>query len=288
MIRENQSNAWFSILLSEEESGKAFSSKYIVENIGAMVGPVLGTFFVTYDVKVPFAIAAGCMLLTAILFFLCSRGMQMPQGTRINGGDAPIMNGVRQTFLMVFRDKRLLYFTVGGILSMMVYGALATFMSLFFSSILSYDVAYHRVAYVSALNAVIVMAAQYVVSASVKKNTIMKWIRLGILSMIAGLVILIFHSDILCLTAAVVLLSLDEVTIVPAEYLFIIKITPEELRGVYIGAQNLIYLGLSLSPVICGFLLDNTGPQMMFLCLACILVGSLLFYQSGYQKSEGQ
>lgn len=52
--------------------------------------------------------------------------------------------------------------------------ALVTFMSLFFSSVLPYDEAYQRVAYISALNAAIVMGLQYFVSTVIRKKTIMR------------------------------------------------------------------------------------------------------------------
>lgn len=164
--------------------------------------------------------------------------------------------------------------------------ALVTFMSLFFSSVLPYDEAYQRVAYISALNAAIVMGMQYFVSAVIRKKTIMRWVRFAVGSMMAGLIILIFRSDLLWLTAAIVLLSFGEVAIVPAEYLFIIKITPKEQRGVYLGAQNMIVLGLSISPVLCGYLLKEATASVMFAVLCVILVFSLAFYQMGYSVSE--
>ena len=164
--------------------------------------------------------------------------------------------------------------------------ALVTFMSLFFSSVLPYDEAYQRVAYISALNAAIVMGMQYFVSAVIRKKTIMRWVRFAVGSMMAGLIILIFRSDLLWLTAAIVLLSFGEAAIVPAEYLFIIKITPKEQRGVYLGAQNMIVLGLSISPVLCGYLLKEATASMIFAVLCVILVFSLAFYQMGYSVSE--
>lgn len=279
-------NAWFSIMLSEEESTKAFSIKYILENIGAMVGPVLGTVLVKLDLRFPFYVASASLVLITLIFFVYSKALvSSPVNGKIDVGKTEDL-GIRQTMRLLVQDKRLLYFTVGGVLSMMIYGALVTFMSLFFSSVLPYDEAYRRVAYISALNAAIVMGLQYFVSAVIRKKTIMRWVRFAVGSMMAGLIILIFRSDMLWLTAAIVLLSFGEVAIVPAEYLFIIKITPKEQRGVYLGAQNMIVLGLSISPVLCGYLLKEATASMMFAVLCVILVFSLAFYQMGYSVSE--
>ena len=214
-------NAWFSIMLSEEESTKAFSIKYILENIGAMVGPVLGTVLVKLDLRFPFYVASASLVLITLIFFVYSKALvSSPVNGKINVGKTEDL-GIGQTMRLLVQDKRLLYFTIGGVLSMM-----------------------------------------------------------------AGLIILIFRSDLLWLTAAIVLLSFGEVAIVPAEYLFIIKITPKEQRGVYLGAQNMIVLGLSISPVLCGYLLKEATASMMFAVLCVILVFSLAFYQMGYSVSE--
>lgn len=279
-------NAWFSIMLSEEESTKAFSIKYILENIGAMVGPVLGTVLVKLNLRFPFYVASASLVLITLIFFVYSKALvSSPVNGKIDVGKTEDL-GIGQTMRLLVQDKRLLYFTIGGVLSMMIYGALVTFMSLFFSSVLPYDEAYQRVAYISALNAAIVMGLQYFVSALIRKKAIMRWVRFAVGSMMAGLIILIFRSDLLWLTAAIVLLSFGEVAIVPAEYLFIIKITLKEQRGVYLGAQNMIVLGLSISPVLCGYLLKEATASTMFAVLCIILVFSLAFYQMGYSVSE--
>lgn len=116
----------------------------------------------------------------------------------------------------------------------------------------------------------------------------MVWIRGAIGIMILGLIILTLNSNIFFFTIAIIFLSFGEIIIVPAEYLFIIKITPKDKRGLYLGAQNLICLGLSLSPIICGFILERMLPQFMFFALCLILIISLLFYQIGYTKSQNQ
>lgn len=156
-----------------------------------------------------------------LIFFVYSKALvSSPVNGKIDVGKTEDL-GIGQTMRLLVQDKRLLYFTIGGVLSMM-----------------------------------------------------------------AGLIILNFRSDLLWLTAAIVLLSFGEVVIVPAEYLFIIKITPKEQRGVYLGAQNMIVLGLSISPVLCGYLLKEATASTMFAVLCVILVFSLAFYQMGYSVSE--
>ena len=76
-----------------------------------------------------------------------------------------------------------------------------------------------------------------------------------------------------------VVFTLGEMIIYPAEFLFVDTIAPEPLRGSYYGAQNLAAFGGALSPVICGYLLINTPAITMFYALAglAILGGALCF-----------
>lgn len=280
------SNAWFSITLSEDESTKAFSIKYILENIGAMIGPILGTILVSYNLKLPFFLASFSVFVTTVIFFYFTKELPIVKQENSEIVKVTADKGFMTTFHILFNDKSLLYFTIGGIFSMTIYGALVTFLSLYFSKTLPYDIAYQRVAYVSMLNAIIVLAFQYFISSIITKDKIMVWIRISIIFMIIGLLILMFDSSIIFLTISVIFLSFGEIAIVPAEYLFIIKITPEELRGAYFGAQNLIFIGLSLSAILCGFLIENFAPPVLFIVLSIILILSYLFYRLGYIKSE--
>jgi MFS family permease len=53
------------------------------------------------------------------------------------------------------------------------------------------------------------------------------------------------------------------------------------MRGSYFGVQNLIYFGVALGPILCGFLLDRAAPSVMFYALVGVAVASWLFYVFG-------
>ena len=85
---------------------------------------------------------------------------------------------------------------------------------------------------------------------------------------------------------AMAIFSLGEIIVIPAEYLFIDFIAPANLKGSYYGVQNLGQLGGAINPVLCGFLLAYTVPEMMFyMLIIAATLGLVLFYR-GYHLAK--
>jgi len=77
---------------------------------------------------------------------------------------------------------------------------------------------------------------------------------------------------------SMVLFTVGEIIVFPAEYMFINLIAPDHLRGVYYGAQNLSNVGAALGPVLCGMVLATQPAHYMFYMLMLfILAGGLLY-----------
>lgn len=84
-----------------------------------------------------------------------------------------------------------------------------------------------------------------------------------------------------------IVFTVGEIIIIPAEYLFIDYIAPEDMRGVYYGAQNLSNLGAALGPVLCGMALSLYAPQAMFYVLStCIVLASVFYFMGSRHGAE--
>jgi predicted MFS family arabinose efflux permease len=75
--------------------------------------------------------------------------------------------------------------------------------------------------------------------------------------------------------------TVGEIIVFPAEYMFIDRIAPDHLRGMYYGAQNLSNLGAALGPVLCGLVLASWPALAMFYMLGAFIVGGGVFYYIG-------
>ncbi|MFD7553438.1 MFS transporter [Streptomyces sp. NPDC059533] len=289
-------SALLSELVPSENRVKVFSLRYSLQNIGAAAGPFLGIAALAAGSGGPFFLSVtviGTSLLPLIIFrhrFLpAGSGTTAPAGAAAQSAeeqsaekrDAEETPKFREVLKVMGADRRLTYFTIGGILSIVVYGPLLTFMSQYLVLVEGRDTAYKLVAYISAANAVTVIGAQYALGSRLKQDNLLKWLTVGIGAFVVGLVAMSLSTNAAIIVIAVVIFSLGEVILVPAEFTFIDSIAPDNLRGSYFGAQNLIHIGIALGPILCGFLLQHFAPVAMFYVLIAVVLASWWFYVIG-------
>ncbi|MEV7276803.1 MFS transporter [Streptomyces sp. NPDC093111] len=286
-------NALLADLLPSENRAKVFSLRYSLQNIGAAIGPFLGVFTVKVGTGGPFWLAAGVIfaaLLPLVIFRRLFTGGPAKAGAVAGaesaeaGSDDESMN-FREVLRVMRADRRLGLFTLGGILSIVVYGPLLTYMSQYLVLVESRDTAYRLVAYISAANAVVVISTQYVIGSRLKEKTLLRWLTWGTGAFVLGLVGMALSTEVWIIVAAIVVFTIGEVIVVPAEYMFIDNIAPANLRGSYFGAQNLVHIGVAIGPIICGFLLVHASPAAMFAALIALVVLGWWFYVLGCRAS---
>ncbi|MDN0125047.1 MFS transporter [Yersinia aleksiciae] len=278
--------ACFADWLPVNERIKAFSANYTLVNVGWAVGPVLGMLVVNIGPQVPFIISGVLALLVAIVlkFRISSADMSVSEP-----GLTESPPDFRQTFRIMRSDKRLIYFTLGGMFSAIVFGQFSGYLSQYLITVADAQFAYQVIGAVMTVNAVIVITLQYLLSRRMNQQNLMRWLMLGTLFFIIGLLGFMVAQDSIPLwMLAMAIFSLGEIIVIPVEYLFIDFIAPANLKGSYYGAQNLGQLGGAVNPVLCGFLLAYAAPQMMFSMLIIAAILGLAFFYRGYLLAKAQ
>ncbi|CNE50387.1 MFS transporter [Yersinia mollaretii] len=278
--------ACFADWLPVNERIKAFSANYTLVNVGWAVGPALGFLVVNIGPQVPFIISGTLALLVGITlkFRINSADMSLSSPTLTE--PAP---DFRQTFRILRHDKRLIYFTLGGMFSAIVFGQFSGYLSQYLITVADAQFAYQVIGAVMTVNAVIVITLQYLLSHRMNQQNLMRWLMLGTLFFIIGLFGFMVAQDSIPLwMLAMAIFSLGEIIVIPVEYLFIDFIAPANLKGSYYGAQNLGQLGGAVNPVLCGFLLAYAAPQMMFYMLIIAAILGLAFFYRGYLLAKAQ
>ncbi|HEX2686691.1 MAG TPA: MFS transporter [Kofleriaceae bacterium] len=278
-------NALLAELLPTELRTKVFSLRYSLQNIGAVTGPFLGAWCARWDMRGPFWLAGTVTAFALVLLGSTRRHFAVaPPGASKAEPDKPLR--FSETLRVMRADRRLGLFTLGGILSMVIYGPLLTYLSQYLVVVAkNSDLAYKTVSYFSAANAFVVISLQYFVGSRLKPDNLLRWLTWGIAAFVVGLVGLsLWLSVAVALVPCIIaicIFTIGEVIVVPAEYTFIDSIAPSHLRGSYFGVQNLIYFGVALGPIMCGVLLDKATPVIMFYALIAVAITSWLFYVLG-------
>ncbi|WP_413737985.1 MFS transporter [Sodalis sp. RH21] len=296
MAMINSAYALFSITLKAsiaewlpvERRIKAFSLNYTLVNVGWAVGPPLSVVLARTSSVLPFylsgLLAAAATLVLAWLLPRCGRPPL--DDPRINPAVAEKIN-FRQTLRVLRRDKRLIYFTLGGALGCLVEGQFASCISQYLMVAFDAQFAYRVVGIILPVNAAIVITLQYAVSRNIRRETLMPWLIAGSLFFLIGLTgFVLAGSSVPAWMIAVALFSLGEIIITPVEYLFIDFIAPAHLKGSYYGMQNLSTLGGAANPVLTGMILAYTPAVTLFYVLMAATLASLWLFHAGFRQNS--
>ncbi len=265
----------FGRLLAQAERSTVFSIKYTLSNIGYAVGPLLGAGMARLDISWPFLLSAG---LGAGFF-----GAYWVWGDRaLDGVDAPHPPGA---FLAMgkwlIKDQRLVCFTLGGLLSAVVFGQFTAYLSQYLVVTTTPEFAYQVISALVTTNAVMVISLQYLIGRKISQRQLNLWLAAGLSMFLLGLGGFALSTSLVLWVLSMAIFTLGEIIVFPAEYMFIDHIAPAPLRGLYYGAQNLSNLGAALGPVLCGIVLASQPAHFIFYMLGFFVVAGGAFYFLG-------
>lgn len=272
--------AAFGKLLPEAERGKVFSVRYSLINIGYAVGPFIGAGFAHMDMKLPFLISAALGVGTFLTYMVWGDRTLSPT----DRASPPVSFAAVGRILL--KDYRLVCFTIGGALSAVAFGQFTGYISQYLVTTSTPEFTYQVISAVVAVNATVVICLQYLVGKRITNEHLNRWLTAGFSLFLLGVVGFALSTSVLHWALAVGIFTVGEVIVFPAEYMFIDRIAPEHLRGMYYGAQNLSSLGGALGPILCGFALASQPPHFMFYMLAGFIVAGGCFYLMGASYSN--
>ncbi|XVN13518.1 MFS transporter [Pseudomonas corrugata] len=265
-------------LVIVDKRGSVFSMKYTLTNVGYAIGPFLGVLFAKISPGLPFAVSAMIGVVFVGLYSVL--GERLPQGASTERPN----NDFARVLVHLGRNYRLVCFTIGGVLSAIVFGQFTAYLSQYLIVTSDPENTYRIINYLVTTNACVVIGLQYLIGSRIHQNNLFRMLLLGMLFFITGLLGFAYAQGLGGLGGGHDHFHRGEIIIIPAEYLFIDYIAPEDMRGVYYGAQNLSNLGAALGPVLCGAVLSLYAPQTMFYVLSLCVVAASLFYFLGSRR----
>lgn len=272
--------ASFAQQLPVTERSEVFSIKYTLTNIGYAVGPLLGAWLAQQGISLPF-IASSALGAGFLALYLAHGDRQLKPGASPHQPLAFLALG-RQ----LLRDYRLVCFTLGGLLSAVVFGQFSAYLSQYLVVTESAQVAYSTISTLVATNALLVITLQYAIGRRITTNHLKQWLAAGLSLFLLGVAGFGLATSLPLWVLSMVVFTLGEIIVFPAEYMFIDLIAPEHLRGLYYGAQNLSNLGGALGPMLCGMVLASQPAHWIFYMLAAFIVTGGLFYWLGAANLE--
>lgn len=267
-------------LLPTGERVRWFSYQYLVFNVGFAVGPLVGVYLGLSGGRGAFLVGA---LAYGVYFAILASALRIaPKVTAAAKAETTsVLTRFAGSLRAVATDRRLLCFLIAGLLLEAVH--------LRISALLAQDLAIDFsdgaaiLAVVMTTNAVTVVVFQLFASKIVLKKDPVTAIVIGGLLMFAGMVGFATSTSMWGFIVAMVIFSVGETFIVPSEFAIIDRISPEERRGSYFGAQTFAQLGGFVGPYFGGVLLATWNGTVMFLG-----VGTLALLSAGFYLAIGR
>ena len=260
-------------MLAVADRSEAFSIKYTLTNIGYAVGPFLGAGMAKLDISLPFLLSGMLGAGFCLVYFIWGdRDLAV-----VDTGHKPV------PFLAVgkllLRDYRLVCFTLGGLLSAVVFGQFTAYLSQYLVVTTTAEFTYRTISAIVTTNALMVISLQYAIGRRISQHHLNLWLAAGLGLFILGLAGFALADTLVLWVIAMAVFTLGEIIVFPAEYMFIDNIAPDHLRGMYYAAQNLGNLGAASGPVLCGLVLATQPPHHIFYMLALFIVaGGALYF----------
>ncbi|MGF9797535.1 MDR family MFS transporter [Brevibacillus agri] len=276
------SKAMMGDLTAEEKRSRVFSNRYLAINLGVAVGPMLGAFLGISGSGIAFMLTAcSTVLFAAVLGIACQKYQVSAHAA---AGQSAEKASLPQIWNVLKRDVALLAFVVGGILLVTVHGQMSVTLSQYLRENMAEGVALFGV--MMSANGITVLLLQVPLTRLVERYSLFSRIAGGAALMAVGELGFAFSATWSWFVAAMIVFTLGEILIVPAEYAQIDQISPANMRGTYYGAQSVSMLGSFLGPWAGGMVLHAYGGPPMFVLMAALAMISVIFYGLGRRLHE--
>ncbi|MGO4571304.1 MFS transporter [Microvirga sp. 2TAF3] len=260
---------------------RVFSWRYLATNAGWAIGPMIGVaigtgasaLFVTAGVVYAlFAIMVACIVPHRVLQAETGEGAKHAASLRNLGA--------------AFRDHRLIFFLGGGTLLLAVHGQWSVTLSQYIGS--TFEDGIKAFALLVTTNAVVVLLASTPARHVIQRIGALRALVLGCILFLAGEVGFAASSGVEMLIASMVVFTLGEVLVIPAEYVLVDGIANDANRGSYFGAHSFSSVGNFLGPLLGGFALGAFGGAGMFFVFSLFAAMSALMFMVGHSLPPPQ
>jgi len=268
-------------MASPNQKKDLFNLRYTMVNIGSAIGPIIGVALGLSGTVNGFYITGALCFTYFILFIVFARGRVISTSTeRVEKIKLSKVLGV------LYQDKAMSYFILGGILVTMVYCQMDSTMG---QIVMQRFGTVELFATLKVINAVTVVVMQLpITDYFLKRYSLMTAMRIGCLFIAIGLVgTALSGVQPYYYIISQVIFTLGEILIFPASGLFVDSISPTHLRGSYFGAMGFLQIGRAVGPLFGGILLQTVGDMNTLFIFAILAISTTVIYKQGDMTSAG-
>ena len=248
-------NAMLADLIPPEKRADGYAIIRLSDNAGVAIGPSIGGFIAAASQFFAFYIAASGLFLygLVLLFFAVET---LPQYTK----DVQISDFDQGSYKSVFKDIPFISFVANSTLGLLANSLMWVLLPVYATQVL--NIPKQMYGFLPTTNAFMIVLFQVMITRWTKRYRPLRMTALGMLFYAIGVGSVALGSNFWGLWISMIIITIGEMIIVPTGSAYVANISPEHMRGRYMGIYSLTWsLSIGIGPLLGGILSDNYGPS---------------------------
>jgi MFS family permease len=260
-------------ILPENKRQEGFGILRVAANMSWVIGPILGGFIANRSYFILFVLDAVISCIVAAIFFV-----SVPE-TKPESGKEP--ESVLRTFAgygVVLKDFAYVAFMLVSMLMLIVYLQMYNSLSVFLRDVHGLDPQTYGLMMTS--SAITVILFQFTTTRVIKGRPAFLMMALGTFFYMIGFGMFGFVTTLWLFAAAIVIITIGEMIIMPTSQALAANYAPEDMRGRYMAIFSIAWaLPSTFGPSLAGLILDNYNPFLLWYIAAGLSAVTILgFY----------
>jgi MFS family permease len=272
-------------ILPERQRQEGFGILRVVANMSWIIGPTIGGMVAKHSFLALFIIDAVISCIVAVLFYL------LISETKPEARPDQAHETIFQTFKgygVVLRDWAFMAFLVAGMIMGAVYQQMYNSLSVYLRDV--HGIEPSGYGFMLTASAIVVILFQFTVTRLVKKKPPFLMMAFGTIFYMIGFSMFGFVSVYWLFVAAVIVITIGEMIIMPVTSALAANFAPADMRGRYMAVFGVTWaIPATIAPTAAGVILDNYDPNLLWyiggaLCLVSVVSFYGLHLVLGKQK----
>lgn len=270
-------NAMIADILPEEKRQEGFGILRVVGNFAWIIGPSIGGFVAKQNFFYLFVIDSIVSCIVAVLIFRL-----LPETKPQVHAEAGAVKheSLWQTMLgyrVALRDFAFMAFIVASVMTLIVYQQMYGTLSVYLRDVHNIDT--QGYGFLMTTSAITVVIFQFSVSRWLRGKQPFVMMALGTLFYMVGFAMFGFVSVYWLFIAAIVVITIGEMIVVPVSQGLAANFAPEQMRGRYMAVFSFSWaIPSAIGPGAAGIILDNYNPNLLWYIGGVLCAFSALSY----------
>ena len=261
-------------LLQEQKRPQGYGILRVATNLSAALGPAIGGFIATRSYLMLFIIGAAISLVAAVVvFFIVPETRPENRIGTIQETTAAAFGG----YLRILRNAPFMVFTAISMLAWLAYINLTTTLGVYLRN--TQGISETGYGWLLSLNAALVVLFQFPITRRIEKRPPMVLMAIGAAVLGIGFGLMGFISSYTLFLAAILVITVGEMIMMPVSNTLVVKFAPEDMRGRYSFMYGISWgITYAAGPYLAGLVMDNANPNWLwYICGSLGLAAALGF-----------